>query len=452
MAGSIIEENDQGCATPGFLPQTLLEADLKQALPNTRLNDTLRIGNLIEGGSAPHASIYSVFDEQNSCLAENLEAHAFILDTSQPKIRKHRMRCIKRMEGRTILRKTVHDIEVVVITTSPRPSSGIPDRQDDADKYKDGSDASPAPHTKGHTRQKTPYQREAARIRQRERRNERRLSRRQEHSSEESDDQRGSEVSGRELRLDGDDSEISMDLNLLYIAYDAQGNFRQKITQEHSAYLKAMGPERLHDLLTLYLDEDTLELTAPGDIEAFLRVMKIELNSLRCQQKKMSSTEDYHHDKLLSVTKEQSQHAMGSAEWRRIQEGPRAHALFQLKAVRHAKIVLRVALERLESVYSSITHRLSLVQDIVATEKLCDEWKRLSDDVAKCDMEISMTSPTWSTWEESWRQWCSANKELKSYENDNPGLKSLGDVWVGCLLRMMGTRYGGLNAPEQSFE
>lgn len=264
------------------MPQTLLEADLKQALPNTRLNDTLRIGNLIEGESAPHASIYSVFDEQDNCLAENLEAHAFILDTSQPKVRKHRLRSIKRMEGRTILRRTVQNSEVVVITTSPRQSGDIPDRLDDADRDKDGSDASPAHHTKGHARQKTPYQREAARIRQREKRNERRLSRRRQHESQDPDDGHGDEVSGREVRLDdGDVFDSLMGLILLYIVYDGEGDLRQQITQEQSMLLEAMGAERLHDWLMAYLAEDTLDVATLETMEAFLRVKQSEMISLR---------------------------------------------------------------------------------------------------------------------------------------------------------------------------
>lgn len=125
------------------------------------------------------------------------------------------------------------------------------------------------------------------------------------------------------MHSDGDDSEFSTDLILLYIAYDAEGNLRQQIMQEHSALLKSMGCERLHDLLTTYLNESTLEFANPEDMEAFLRVKQSELISMRRQQKKISSMESHHHDKLLSVIQEQSQFAKGlliGAKYNRAQE------------------------------------------------------------------------------------------------------------------------------------
>ncbi|ROW08369.1 hypothetical protein VMCG_03266 [Cytospora schulzeri] len=444
MASSLTEEDVlyKGCVSD-FAPEPSMEPDLMQALSNMRLNDTLRIDKLIERENAPHANIYSVFDEKSNCLADSIEAHVFILDDAQPKIRKHRLRCIKRMEGRTILRKGVHNAEVVVITTSSSPSGNIPDRQDNADTDWEGLDASPVPHMRNnsdrHKKQKTPYQREVARIGQRERRNARRLNQRRQRNSEVTDVERGSEVSSRELRLDGDDTQFSMDLILLYMAYDDKGNLRQHITQEHSALLKSMRCDRLQDLLTTYLDDNSIEFTTPEDMEAFLRVKQSELISLRLQEKKMPSIESFHHEKCLKVIREQSQHAKDSVVWRTIQQGPRAHAMFQLKAVRHAKAVLPVALKRLESIYNSIAHRLSLVRDTVATKKGFDEWKRLSDNVAKCEKWMIMVFPTSSAYEELRRQWESAKRELESYENSHPGLTFM-DEAVDSLLRMTGTR------------
>lgn len=167
--------------------------------------DTLRIDKIIDRKKAPHADIYSVFDEGINCLAENVEAHVFNLDNDQPKLRKHRLRCIKRMEGRTILRKTVEFAEVVVITTSSGPSSHLTGRKTNEDTDRGSLIGPSVPHMKHQSRsqmkEKTASQREATRTRQRERRNARRLDRRRHDSSDAMDDERGSGVSSRALNV-----------------------------------------------------------------------------------------------------------------------------------------------------------------------------------------------------------------------------------------------------------
>ncbi|KUI69388.1 hypothetical protein VM1G_05048 [Cytospora mali] len=185
MAGSLAEgaEPCLGDVPPGHCSsEESLRTELRQSLQNMRLGETLRVGKLKERQDVPHADIYSNFDEESDRLAEDIEArvYPYILDSAQPKIRKHRLRCIKRMKVRTILEQEVSNGVVVVIKTSPLSGGNISDRRDSADTEPGGLDVPPVPHTKearSLKKQKTPFQCEAARVRQRERRKARRLDR-----------------------------------------------------------------------------------------------------------------------------------------------------------------------------------------------------------------------------------------------------------------------------------
>lgn len=70
MADSLTGETDQGCVSPHLSPGSSLKTDLRQVLPNTKLNETIRIDKLIERENSPHANIYSVFDEQEQGTPE----------------------------------------------------------------------------------------------------------------------------------------------------------------------------------------------------------------------------------------------------------------------------------------------------------------------------------------------------------------------------------------------
>ncbi|KUI52920.1 hypothetical protein VP1G_00441 [Cytospora mali] len=442
MADSLVEGADLclGDVSPGHCSsEESLRTELRQSLQNMRLSESLRIDKLLERQDIPHADIYSVFDEENDRLAEDIEARVYILDSAHPKIRKHRLRCIKRMKTRTILEQKVSNGVVVVIKTSPMSGGNIPDRRDSADTEPGGLDVPPVPHTKearSLKKQKTPFQREAARFGQRERRKERRLDRKRRQILEDKVDQHGNAVSSRDAHPDGDDNEFPWDLVLLYIAYDAEGNLRARITEEHSAIVKAEGSGQLHNNLTTYLDRKVYEFRSVEDMEAFLQVIRSEIASLRRHQKKISGTETYHRAKLLKVIQEQSQHARGSFQWRQIQDGLRAHAFFQLKVVRHVKAVFPMALKRLDSDYNSIDQRLTELRSVLATKELYDEWRRLGDNVAKFERLLSMVFPLPSTRDDLSRQWEYAQRELKTYENNHPELASVAVIEIDDLLKV----------------
>lgn len=113
------------------LPRTTAgsEDSLEAPSPgNVRLNPdaTLVLGCQI--GEDPHYKKYEVTD-QWQLRRSDLVARVFQLDIEAvpPKVRRHRLRCIKRMTGRTVFEVVVPDFRIVVCWSgvdAEQPSSG----------------------------------------------------------------------------------------------------------------------------------------------------------------------------------------------------------------------------------------------------------------------------------------------------------------------------------------
>lgn len=141
-------------------------------LRNLHLNHKWIIGEPMTKENGRHAAVYSVFHSETGQEAEDLEAHVFLLDGIDEKLRKHRQRCIKRMEGRTKFKLEGDKITIVVIATSQKENSSVLAHGAVSHSLdKDGQHESDIGAASiGKVKQKTLYQLELQRIRQRERR------------------------------------------------------------------------------------------------------------------------------------------------------------------------------------------------------------------------------------------------------------------------------------------
>lgn len=382
-------------------------------LEKLSLNDEWRLGEFLPKQSNRHASVYSVHVQQTGQTVEDLEAHVFALDPSTipPKIRKHRLRCIKRMEHRTKLEVRVNDMIVVVIGTSMVVDDG-------PEKDEDTSQVSKQSATK--SKSKTDYQRESARIRQQERRQARRFAKGQEQLE-------GGEmtvhIAGQEDYLDDRDSEFTTTLTLLWILYDESG-LRKELSQIHADYVKSSG---FHDTLKNYMDMTDVHLDTIDAMESYLRVRRTELISLQRHQARLADGEKYHHEKLGNLYRKQAQFAKNSDSWRLLEDGPKDEAVLQLRMVRHAKQVAPKLLASRRSVLRSVERKLARIREKLSLEALYKQRKELSEQVSLEGNIFNTIFPGLSARGDAFRRWQSAKKRLKVFDQEHPEVFKRGE-------------------------
>ncbi|KAF3765435.1 hypothetical protein M406DRAFT_105820 [Cryphonectria parasitica EP155] len=368
--------------------------------PNMNLNTMWRMGEPLERGGQRHAQVYSVVDVESGRSADGLEAHVFVLDRSQPEIRKHRLRCIKRMSRRAQLEVQVHNAVIVVISTSEGNAHQAP--------FEEGQLVTTESSKEKDVRKKvkTPYQRECARVRQLEKR---RFERAAQHAST---------AVGESLKCD--ETEATLFLVLLYILYDADGSMRETMTPDHVKLLEATGSGSLHGLLETYMSQVAINFKAFKDMEAYSTVKLGEISSLQRLQGKLSSIDQEHHDKLLQIIHEQAQHPKGSAPWREIQYGRRAEAFTQLRLARHAKSVLPKVLDKLETLHKANSRRLALAREGARVKSLQDRLGRLSETVTQLEKWMGTVFPLSSARDDLFHRWEAAKVNLTEFKSKHP--------------------------------
>lgn len=170
MAASPVPESMPGTSTQPT--NTPTGTDSQPELRRLKLNNEWMIGEPIEKAKERHSAVYSVLSLETGQFAEDLEAHVFSLRNIEPKLRKYRQRCIKRMKGRTKLKVEIDNVTIVIITTSKTESASVPEHGGggphslDRDGRQTDNETNPIDRSK----QKTLFQLEMQHIRQRERR------------------------------------------------------------------------------------------------------------------------------------------------------------------------------------------------------------------------------------------------------------------------------------------
>lgn len=259
-----------------------------------KLNDEWRIGEPIYGANEQHATVYSVLISETGQLAQDLEAHIFFLNDIEPKTRKHRRRCIRRMEGRTKLKVEIDNATIVVITTSREKSAGVLERGEESQCLDKGGPYETAGRTTtmGKAKQKTLYQRELQRMQQRERRQAERRSK-GEQSGEGT--AKGKQNIGQEIRsedsLDGK-GDASMFDSLEHEVHHLCDMF-ESLAEEllhlwdlceetaaiHTTLAQNKQGRRPYEMLDQYLSHNAAALKNIEELESHLKTRRSEIIS-----------------------------------------------------------------------------------------------------------------------------------------------------------------------------
>lgn len=257
-----------------------LPAVLSEALTDLNLNDEWRLGGLLPVQNSNHASVYSILVIETGQIEKGLEAHAFSLDPSiPPQVRKHRLRCVKRMGSRTKLEHRVEDVLIVVISTSQLDNNSKADS------------SSMIPHTELKSRPKTEHQRESARLRQRQRKKEKQKEKKQLQSSELTTGETLS-AGPSEPYLDDTNSESTTTLTLLWVLYD-ESDQTKEMPPVHKSFVKS---SQFSFPLDKYIEGTNVDLDTIDAMESYLSVRRQELLSLKRQEAYVPSSERYHRN------------------------------------------------------------------------------------------------------------------------------------------------------------
>lgn len=323
MASSSTQENAHNTpAAPGI---TLPGNSTRPTLRNLRLNDEWVIGEPIPREYERHAGIYSILVSETGQSAEDLEAHVFALDDTEPKLRKHRQRCIKRMEGRTRLKLEVNKVTIIVITTAQTENTVVLEPGPEPHSLNNyGQHETYSGHISiGKVRKKTLYQRESQRIQQRERRRAKRRVKTPQYGGRNGDSGHKIAEAIDQTGLLDDKNELSMFMFLLRELLDAWDLWRAM------PFVYLNPAKALEKNLVQAADS----LQTSEEMESYLKIRRSEIISLRRHQAKFSSAIKFHLDKLMSMKRGQSQHKEESNLWKASDSGQKPELEVRLKLV-----------------------------------------------------------------------------------------------------------------------
>lgn len=402
MATSCSSEDSYETAASAII--TMKDTDGTLRLRDLQLNEYWKIGDSMPRDNEEHAAIYQVLDTGTGLPAENLEAHVFALDHSHPKVRKHRLRSIKRMKQRTRLELRSNDTIIIVISTLQATDNGAPEKNGPKHNEKVG--------------RKTPYQRESARTRQRERRRTKRSCKGGQEVPKTNDGEQESTQTTEHTNLDDEGTDFSAGLILLTILYDATGTMRREISQEHSAFIKSRGGQSLDNSMKKFLEQATVKLESPADMDAYLKVKRVEMISMRRQLARVPNAETYHRDKLGRLVQEQAQHQQQSDKWREIEDGPKDIAESQLQTVLHAKTVLPRILNSQKNHIRSIERKRARAVKNLASMELSERRDKLTQKLAQYETWTSTIFPLSCARQDLMEWWEEVQSELEALVDD----------------------------------
>lgn len=383
MNSSIPENKTHEATEPARM--AVLDAGTTSTLRDAPLGDSWKIGDQLPKGKEQHAAVYLVLDKSDMPV-EGLEAHAFTLGNTQPKIRKHRLRCIKRMTHRTKLEVRIQDTVIIVISASPTICVHYSEQNETIDGRRIAQNGR---KSNREAATKMPYEQESARIRQRERRQAKR-SRKVEQQPGTAD---SVQKRTKPTTLDDKHAGYTAFLTLFWVLYTEEGTMKRGVPHEHLKFGKETGsdslyksllqlPVSLYEALEKYLKE-TIKIEWHLDKKSYLRAKQGERISLQRQLARLPSAQKYHHDKLATLNREQDQYQKSSAEWRQIESGPKMEAALQCQIVAHTEKVLHRILASREAEIKHIKQRWSQNLDELDSERLSEQRKRLASQMAR---------------------------------------------------------------------
>lgn len=310
MASSPVAENAHD--TPE-LPIILPPGDSTQpTLRNLKLNHEWLIGEPIAKENERHAAVYSVLISETGQSAEDLEAHVFALGNIEPKLRKHRQRCIKRMEGRTKLKFGVHKVTIVVITTSRMEKTSVLEQEAEPHYMSDSRRLKTDDGTTsvGRVRQKTLWQAESQRIRQKQRRQAKRSAKTQQCDQRAAEDRRNITKRVDGFRFIDGEIEIFMFVAMFLKLPDTL-DLSAAIPSKDNKLSKNIESAGIHETLQQHLWQTAGTLKTIEEMELYLTDRRGEIIALRRHQAEILCLEE-RLSKLVELKREQIQQKEGS--------------------------------------------------------------------------------------------------------------------------------------------
>ncbi|KAH6640318.1 hypothetical protein F5144DRAFT_559975 [Chaetomium tenue] len=415
---------------------------------------TLILGWEIE--EAPHYKLYSVTDQWRRRRSD-LAARVYQLDINAVylKVRRHRLRCIKRIASRTVLEVGVPGFRIIVCrlgvdagvsclgggSAEQRPSDSASSEAERGDRTKPrlegGVEVEETPEAVQEQKlntdvcheKRTSYQHEAKRVRQRDRRQAARRARREKPGGAELPASQG----GHSDRADdhttdnpddpGDPSNFFL-LLLLYLAYDQNGQLYEEITPSADRALVLQGIKNtpLKDFLETYLAQLPIDFSSAGQIEEYLAIKESEIIFLKRQQSKMERIEQHYKDQFLASLRELQAKQVSKAEGWRDQQPAVQMAQHQLKVARHVRSALPGIVLKARETYRELKSKVAQVrqedEEKNRIERLRSKCKVLEKEVHTLATWTTSVVPCSTTYRELEGRWSAAirNMELSKAE------------------------------------
>lgn len=402
-----------------------------------QINEKWTMGEPIQRAMWKHAVVYAVLNLESGQPEKDLEAHVFILDRTQPWLRKHRLRCIKRMRKHTKLElKTQEDTIIVIIESqgTNTEAAGEDRTSSPSSSSTDMQLGNEEPHKAAvKNEQKTPYQRESARIRQKERRQAKRRRKTEHQQAKTVNSEHEQVVLSDEVQLDSAETEFSTYLVLLWILYDETGTRRVRIEEPLSSVLNDSasffgnvanyrGSDSLLETVEDYLNQKPSKALSPADMISYLKIKRTEIISLRRVQARIPGAEKYHESKILELEGEKSENQGEIIISKKIEpdDDPELESEFQLKLLRQAKAVLPKALATRKSLVRAMERKLARAREKLASKELQDQRDRLVHKVSEYRVWMSTVFPLSEAREHLIKEWESAKNELAALDQKHP--------------------------------
>ncbi|KAK3382758.1 hypothetical protein B0T24DRAFT_602460 [Lasiosphaeria ovina] len=396
-----------------------------------------------------HSEVYTVIDTMRDRTQEcsNHEARVFVIDPKwvHPKVRCHRLRCIKRLASRVVLEAGTATYRIVVYRKGdiekPRDLGDEPSEiqasvvalvakgldntmevsvgDDNPTAIDDGEKDQGAPMPKQHPPRKSPYQQESKKARQRDRRQAARQAKRQQPKSDPSN---GDNDTTAKLDESGDTENFWM-VVLLYLAYDETGQLRDDIPENSSQALQGTNGTGtvLPGYMQKYLSRQKLNFTSAAHMQEYMAVKQSEIIFLKRQLSQMPGIDQYYKDQcLVAMREQQARHAPGSRQWKETQQGVTRFTKHRLTTVRHVTKALPGVIQNAEKTLRELKLKLERVrqrqEERSSVEALRGEREKLQEKMRTVVTWQHNVIPLSTTFGELAGRWEALARQLKSTE------------------------------------
>lgn len=365
-----------------------------------------------------HCKVYGVMDRWR-LERSDLEARVYQLDSDNVplKVRRHRLRCMKRIASRTELEVSVPNFRILVCRNSVGSRAACvgvgavqgflsgpgeektertgPGLEAGVVETTRAADPEPGRKIDACREKKTPYQQESKRARQRDRRQAARGAKGQKPTAAETpaSSKGHSSGAGDHSALDLDDpgeiENLYYSIVPLWYSYDAKGQLYKSIhpkTPRDNAVLM--------EYLRKHIHQPTIDFASAGQMQEYLGVKQREIVSLKRLQSKMGRVEQHTKGQfLLALREKQTRGASSSEQWKAQQERLIYTAQLKVKVVQEVTSALPGIIGKATETCRELKSRLPRIrqqeEESERVEGLRLECEALREELIRVDTWIS---------------------------------------------------------------